>query len=311
VLIGSENRFHEEHILAALQANKHVFTEKPVATTIESCESILSAFTQSDCLLSVGFTLRYSPHYRKIKQLIDAGAIGQIVSLEFNESLKVGHGSWIMSCWRRFAENSGGHMLEKCCHDVDIVNWFLDSRAIKVASFGGLNVFKPENINLYERLEKAENKLNPYKDFNRKLPENPFLSEKTVNDNQVAILEYENGVRATFHTNLNCGIPERRMYICGTEGAIRSDVMSGLIQLNKIGSSEGLQDVSTSSFGGHGGGDDVLGGEVADCMLKGTLPAAGLNDGITAAVTCLEIDRARAACQVIDLQKTWKQLRIV
>ncbi len=71
-------------------------------------------------------------------------------------------------------------------------------------------------------------------------------------------MEFENGVRSTFHTNINSAIPERRMYINGIEGAIRADVMKGTIELKRIGWDTSLEDVSTGVSGGHGGADDIL-----------------------------------------------------
>lgn len=64
--------------------------------------------------------------------------------MEFNETLHLDHGGFIMGDWRRLTEHSGGHLLEKCCHDFDLVNWILRTKARKVSSFGGLNFFIPK-----------------------------------------------------------------------------------------------------------------------------------------------------------------------
>lgn len=57
-----------------------------------------------------------------------------------------------MGDWRRLVENSGGHLVEKCCHDFDLVNWIVNSRAKKVSSFGGLNFFIPKYEGRMEEL---------------------------------------------------------------------------------------------------------------------------------------------------------------
>ena len=93
-----------------------------------------------------------------------------------------------------------------------------------------MNFFKKENSWLYDYFVKGLDGKD--KNFNVKL--NPFDSNKDIVDNQVAIIEYENSVRATFHTNLSSGLPERRMYICGTKGTIRGDVNNGLIEVQRI-----------------------------------------------------------------------------
>ena len=93
----------------------------------------------------MGFNLRRSPHYRKLKALLNDGVIGDVVSMDFNETLDFNLGGYIFGDWRRLRENSGPFLLEKCCHDIDLANWMLDSQATRVASFGGLNFFVPEN----------------------------------------------------------------------------------------------------------------------------------------------------------------------
>jgi len=109
-------------------------------------------------------------------------------------------------------------------------------------------------------------------------------------DNQVAIVEYENGVRTTFHTNCNAGIPERRMYILGSEGAIRADVIAGTIELKRIGWETELEDLSSGASGGHGGGDAVLAKELVDSMVNGAAPSVGLLEGMESAIACCAID---------------------
>src|SRR4051794_32755368 len=167
VMIGSPNHLHAEHAIAALRAGKHVFCEKPLATTIEDCLAIRDALQQTDRQFVVGFTLRYSPLYREVHRLASSGVLGKIVSLEFNETLSFNHGAYIMGDWRRLTSLSGGHLLEKCCHDIDIVNWILNSRVIRAASFGGLSFFTPQNGGQIARIGK---------DKQRREDDHPFES---------------------------------------------------------------------------------------------------------------------------------------
>ncbi|HBG26521.1 MAG: hypothetical protein A2Y10_00990 [Planctomycetes bacterium GWF2_41_51] len=305
VLIGSWNCFHREHAVAALEAGKDVYCEKPLATTLDDCLSIYKAWQRSGRLFMVGFTLRYSPHYLKIKEIIDSGAIGQPISFEFNETLDFNHGSYIMRCWRNSMKNAGTHLLEKCCHDIDIVNWLCGKKVVMAASFGGLNVFIPENKKLLERLKPDQQGRKPY--FTWILPEagDPFTCKKDVVDNQVSILEFENGVRATFHCNSHSGLPERRLYICGTEGAIRSDVISGKLELRRVGFDEQIQDVATGVSGGHGDGDTMLCQMLIDMITKKKKPQTGIDDAITSAITCFGIDKAMQDRAVVNLGQYW------
>jgi predicted dehydrogenase len=310
IMVGSWNCFHSDHMIKALEAGKDVFCEKPLATTLEDCLQIKDAVEKSNNKFLIGFTLRYSPHYRKIKDLLDNNKIGRIISFEFNETLPFDHGGYILANWRRFKGNAGTHILEKCCHDIDIANWLVGSLASKVASFGGLNFFLPENSFYMEKLGFDKNGKKAYCSWVEDDDDDPFNSTKDIIDNQVIIIEYLNGVRATFHANSNAGIPERRMYICGTEGTIRSDVISGQLELKKIGFNEETKDLSTGVSGCHGGGDDVITDELIDAMLGGGMPQTGLHEGLTSAATCFAIDKAMDTSTVIDMNNIWNTIYI-
>jgi predicted dehydrogenase len=307
-MIGSRNRDHTEHVVAALNAGKDVFCEKPVATTIDDHLAIADALRTSGRRFMLGFTLRYSPHYRRIKQLIENDAIGEIVSLEFNETLEFNHGGYIMSGWRRFREQAGPHVLEKCSHDFDVINWLLEDRVTQVASFGGLDVFRPEKRHLADRLEYDHSGNAPYRSWLHHADPDPFTTEKSIVDNQVAILQFAGGPRATFHTNINAGQPERRLYLVGTKGSIRADVLSGTIKLRRVGFGTAEEDHSTGARGIHGEGDPVLCAHLSTAMTTGQTPNTGLSEGLESAVVCLGVDEARANNTVVDMLPMWNRV---
>ena len=305
VLIGSRNDRHREQAVAALRAGKHVFCEKPVGVSIADCAAVSAA--AGDRRVVVGFVLRYAPLYRHIVRTVRDGGIGRLVSLEFNETLDFNHGGFIMSDWRRHAAVSGGHLLEKCSHDVDVVNWVVDARAARVASFGGLSFFTPEHAEIADRLGPDSAGRPAYRGWG--LDVDPFTSEKSVIDHQVAIFEYANGVRASFHTNLNSGLPERRLVLLGTEGAIRADLNYGVIEHRRIG--HGTETVTTderATAGLHGGGDGPMVRELLATMTGDADTATPLSTGVAAAVTCLAAERARATGTVVDLAPIWADI---
>ncbi len=308
IMIGSWNCFHKEQTIAAFAAGKNVFCEKPLATNLEDCTQMLKAWKQSGKSFVIGFTLRYSPHYRKIKEIVDSGVLGQIISMEFNETLHFDHGGYIHGDWRRKTEYAGTHLLEKCCHDIDLVNWIIGSRAKRVASFGGCNFFTPQNVGEIERIGKNKDGKDAFRTWPGLVSENPFTADKDIVDNQVAIIEYENGVRSTFHTNCSTVIHERRMYLCGSHGTLRADLSKGTIEYQELGYDTKLVDAKTSAKGGHGGGDEILGKSLAANMLDGTPPVSTLEDGVASAVTAFGIDDAMASGQVIDMAPYWSRI---
>ena len=308
VMIASWNCFHKEQAIAAFEAGKHVFCQKPLAINPDDCLAMRQAWQSSGRMFNIGFSLRYTPHYRAIHKLIAEGAIGDVVSMEFNEVLGFNHGGYIMGDWRRLQKFAGTHLLEKCCHDIDLANWMVGSRARRVASFGGLDFFLPKNQRHLRRLGTSREDKRAYRAWGGLVGKNPFTADKDIVDNQVAIIEYENGVRATFHTNCNGGIPERRMYINGSEGAIRADIVDGFITVARIGFEEKLRKVKVSTKGSHGGGDDVLARELCRSMLTGRVPEVGLDEGLTSAFTCFGIDEAMNKVVVVDMDEYWKLL---
>jgi len=309
VLIGSKNSLHAEQIICALENGINVFVEKPLAIQHKDCLKIWRLKNETGLKLMIGFTLRFSPHYRKIAEMVHSGLIGDVQSFEFNETLDFWHGTHIMCNWRRFRENTGFHLLEKCCHDIDIANWIIQKRVSKVASFGGLSFFLPENKHLANELQQdLDRNRKPYERYGL----NAFETQKDIVDHQVAILEYENGTKATFHTNLNCGIPERRLLLIGTKGAIRSDVLQGRIEFKKIGFNEKIVDYSIgNSIGGHGGGDEVLVKELQEYMTNDIEPAATVTDGLNSAFVCFAIDEAQRNERIVYLDNLWQELNCI
>ncbi|MFT5240473.1 MAG: putative dehydrogenase [Kiritimatiellia bacterium] len=317
VMIGSWNCFHADQVIAAFAAGKHVFCEKPLALTMDDCLRMREAWQASGRQFSIGFTLRYSPHYVRVHELIQSGAIGNIISMEFNETLDFNHGGYIHADWRRKTEWAGSHLLEKCCHDIDLVNWMVGSTVVRAASFGGCDFFVPENAHHVDRLGKDEDQRDAFQVWSQRMqpppPGNvidPFGADKDIVDNQVAILQFANKVRVTFHTNCVSAIPERRMYICGDKGTIRADVMTGSIELKRLGFDTVIENCSTEASGGHGGGDDILAKSLSESMLEGVDPRTSLDDGLRAALTVFGIDEAMNTGRVVDLTPLWSRAGI-
>jgi len=308
VAVGSWNSLHREHAVAALRAGKHVFCEKPLATTLADCLAIRDAVQAAPHqMFSFGLVLRYSALYRKVSELLQAGAIGRLISFEFNETLNFNHGGYIMGNWRRFRRNAGTHLLEKCCHDLDLAHWFVGALPVRVASFGGLNFFTPENQRHIQRLGKDPEGRAAYQTWPTADRTNPFTAEKDIVDNQVVILEYANGVRATFHTNCNAGVSERRFYLLGSEGAIRADATTGIVELHPIGFGAQPEITDTQASGGHAGGDEILRASLFDSILRGTPPQVGIAEALQSAITGFGIDQALDTGQVVDLRPLWQQ----
>ena len=131
VLIATPNDSHAKFAAAALRAGKHVFLEKPMATTRREAEDLVGVQAETGLALQVGYVFRYSHLFRRMKTMIDEGAVGtprMAYCHEFRRPLP--------AAWRYSTSRTGGVFAEKNCHHFDLFNWFLGQRVVVAAAFG-------------------------------------------------------------------------------------------------------------------------------------------------------------------------------
>ncbi|MDD5727592.1 MAG: Gfo/Idh/MocA family oxidoreductase [Victivallales bacterium] len=302
IMVFSPNVYHKEHILAGFAAGKNVFSEKPLATSIEDCQEIFTAYEKSGLTFATGFVLRYSPMYRKAKELLASGKLGRILSINADENIAPAHGGYIMMNWRRLSALAGPHILEKCCHDLDLLNWYCESLPTKAASFAGLDYFTPKYKHHMDKYGK--NTYASWPDPHR--VDCPFTADKDLMDNQVGILQYRNGIRVMFQATMSNAIPERRMYFSCTEGTLTVELYSGILRYKGIGD-EGETVINYGSDG-HGGGDNYIMKELYETMSQRAVPKCSGNEGLESAVVALALDKAAGTNTIIDLEPIWKKL---
>lgn len=125
VLVSSTNDAHADAAVAALEAGKAVLLQKPMATTLEDCQRIVLAAEKPDAFLQVGFECRYSVLYKRIKEIVDAGEIGEIrdMGMEYCPGL---WDIWLEhdGAWKYDPVRSGGMILEKLSHYIDLMRWW-------------------------------------------------------------------------------------------------------------------------------------------------------------------------------------------
>ena len=307
LMIGSPNHLHLEHIRVGLAAGLKVFSEKPIVTSIEESYELarLLAKYGHDRLL-VGLVLRYSPLYRDLRAAQAAGLLGDIASIEASEHIPPYHGAFFMRDWRRYAHYTGGFMLEKCCHDLDLYNGVMGVRPRFVASFGGRRSFTPTNA------PEAQG-VNDLEVFHRKPSgwmgsDKVFDSDADIIDFQTAIVEYENGASLAFHTNLNVPDDFRRFCVIGAKGTAEGDFVRGFLNVHRAIDSAKLVANSykaPSVKSQHYGADEQMAADVIAHIVSGTpLPVSAL-DAIEAGMLALAMDEARAGHKVIDLAPVW------
>jgi predicted dehydrogenase len=302
VMIFSPNAFHKEHILAAFAAGKNVFSEKPLATSIADCQEIYEASQRAGVLFATGFVLRYSKMYGKVKEILASGALGKLLAINADENIPPDHGGYIMRNWRRNTAIAGPHILEKCCHDLDLINWYCESLPTRVVSFGRRDFFVPENESLMEKYGRDTfcSWLDPHG------KPSPFTSDKDLMDNQTSIAEYRNGIIVTFQCTMSNPMPERRMLFCCSEGTMKVELYSSTLCYKRMGEDY----VHSYNFGAdaHGGGDEYIAAALLETMQTGSAPKCSGSEGLQSAVYALAIDQAARTGKIVDLEPIWQSL---
>lgn len=146
VMVCTPENMHFEPTMQAIRRGYHVLLEKPIAQTLEECMLIAEAARKHDVLVSVCHVLRYHPYFMKIKELVDSGELGHIISINHRTSVGVdrtAHG-FVRGIWRKEAV-SNPMLMSKCCHDIDFLLWLTKTPCRKLTSFGSLRWFKEKN----------------------------------------------------------------------------------------------------------------------------------------------------------------------
>ena len=128
VFVCTQDRMHFEPVMQALEKGYDVLCEKPMSYDRTELIAMGEKARQTGRVLSICHVLRYSPFFVKLKELIDSGAIGQLVSIQHIESVGYWHmaHSFVRGNWSR-SEDSCPMILAKCCHDTDILTWLAGS----------------------------------------------------------------------------------------------------------------------------------------------------------------------------------------
>ena len=123
----------------------HILLEKPMAVTAQDCRRIVEAVKVANVILAVGHVLRYTPYMQKMKELIDSGAIGEVVNVQHLEPIGNWHfaHSYVRGAWRR-EDESTFMLMAKCCHDIDLIRYIVGKSCNRVSSFGSLTHFRKD-----------------------------------------------------------------------------------------------------------------------------------------------------------------------
>ena len=168
VVVASPNMTHIDVLRDVLATDIPVLIEKPMCTTVEDCKEVIKLAEDRSGLVWVGLEYRYMPPVARLIEELDSGIAGAVQMVAIREHrfpflVKVGN-------WNRFSANTGGTLVEKCCHFFDLMTLFAGSHPTRVMASGG------QSVNHLDEVYDGRS--------------------SDILDNAYVIVEYDNGVRA-------------------------------------------------------------------------------------------------------------------
>ncbi len=306
IAITSPDFTHEEYAIAALESGKDVFCEKPMAITTDGCDRIIAAWKKSGKKLMIGHNMRYMKIFRTMKEIAESGAIGEIKAVWVRHFVGSG-GDWYFHNWHALREKSTGLLLQKACHDIDMIHWITGIYTKKVAAFGSLDFYggdKPDDLTCSSCSEKdtcTEAQFNTRQQC-------AFRKEIDVEDNTIVIMELENGIKASYQQCHFTPDYFRNYTFIGTEGRMENlDDDSKVIVLARDRSKK-WKNYADRTYeikpvrGGHGGADPVICKDFIDMLISDREPLATPEAGrMSVAVGCAATESLRNGGRVVEI----------
>jgi len=218
VFVTSPDFLHEEQTIAALEAGKDVYLEKPMAITVEGCDRILETAMRLKRKVYVGHNMRHMSFVKKMKELIDQGRIGEVKAGWCRHFVSYGGDAYFKD-WHAERSKATSLLLQKGAHDIDVLHWLCRGYSKRVTAVGGLTV--------YDRVTDRHN-LKEKEDQVWSLNNWPPLSQKGLNpvidieDLNMMLMNLDNGVFASYQQCHYTPDAWRNYTIIGTEGRIEN-----------------------------------------------------------------------------------------
>lgn len=305
VVVSTPNYLHRETAIPFIERGIPVALEKPMTTTMADGEAVLEAAKRHNTRLLIGFVLRSTPFYSKVYELLSGGAVGRVVAIEADELAGYGETSTISRRpWRRYSKFSGGALMEKSSHDLDLMSWFIGSRPVSVNSFGGSLVFNPNPL-LPEKCAGC-----PMKDcvYGKIPPDNTdciYNVRKDVVDNQCVNINYANGAIVSFIMCFNTTGEKagRNLHVIGQKGRLWGNHGENEIFVFDNLKKETVSHKTRVDGSGHGGGDEKHALELLQMMKDPEYrPAQDAYAGYLSGALCIASDISRVEGQRVNFR---------
>lgn len=272
LVVATPDKCHVQHCLKGFTLGYDIMTEKPLTDSKEECELLLNAQKKHGAKAIVCHVLRYAPAFLNAAEAIENGKIGKLIAIDALERVGFSHQShsYVRGNWRNL-EVSAPMILAKCCHDLDLLQWYANSKCKSVTSVGDLAYLKAENapegstarcldcprvndcpysaklhyIDRWKSIGSPEDRW-PYNIITQAptteekimeaLRNGPYgrcvyRCDNNVVDHQLTTMTFENGVKASLTMTAYTAYGGRRYVFYGTHGDMILDEESDLLSV--------------------------------------------------------------------------------
>ncbi len=344
VILATMDRDHYAQAMQAMDLGYDILLEKPISPDVRECLEIRDRAKEKNVTVVVCHVLRYTRFFSTIKEVIDSGELGRVITIQHAENVGNFHmaHSFVRGNWRN-SDLSSPIILQKSCHEMDILLWLVGSNARKISSFGNLSFFRKENapegsaerclecpcadkcrfdgkkaylpvIGEWPATVLTEDQTE--EGIMKALKEGPygrcvFRCDNNVCDNQVTDIEFENGVTATFHLSGFSNQMHRTIKVMCENGDIVGDDADDLIVVNRYSSnllyeSEKSMILVENEEGFHGGGDYRLTMDFLSALEhkgEGVEIRSDIEKSVESHLMAYAAEQSRLSGEVVDMDK--------
>ena len=340
-IIATMDRDHYAEAIPAMEKGYHLLLEKPISPDPGETLAIERAADRTGRHVTVCHVLRYSPFFREVKKAIDSGKIGRVITIQHNENIgnfHIAH-SFVRGNWRR-SDLASPLIMQKSCHDMDLLVWLAGSGCESLASFGDRTYFREENAPAGSAARCCECPLKETCRFSayrcylpvagnwpatvltedqseaglrKAIAEGPYgrcvyRCDNDVCDHQVTILRFRNGVTATFNLSGFTNQMTRTLKIMGEDGEIRASEAENEITVTRFSSygaarceSEVIHPEIPQS--GHSGGDSgIVDSFLAVLAGSGAASATDIHESVESHMMACAAEESRLTGRVIRIE---------
>lgn len=322
--------------MEALKMGYDVLLEKPISPSEKECRDILQLAKKTGRIVAVCHVLRYAPYFIKLRELMNSGAIGEVISIQHLEP--IGHihmsHSYVRGNWHN-SKQTTPIILAKSCHDLDILKWMINKPSKRIQAFGDLKWFQKGNapegstercadgckietecpysaLRIYHRkriwlhvFDMPEDKSKHGEHILEKLKTTNYgrcvyRMENDQPDHYICNIQFADNVTASFSMEAFTSYEGRRTRVMGSMGDIVGDMNSFVLTDFRTGKKTEWKQESD----GHGGGDWRLVADWIQAVDKQNpaLLTSTIDASIESHVMGFAAEKSRKENKVVDIK---------